>query len=148
MQRYLTQTRAESLKKTEKKKKSYQFSDLYPSMFESGGKYVNSGKCHVAILYVGEKTLPVGLFPKSECPVCHQVSLTPYEVVASVLSGAHTIKAHCEHCRENIGFNDSDYYHVVRDIMMKQCKNIAFMEPTEHLSYTVVGTSEEKNRNV
>ena len=53
MQRYLTQTRAESLKKTEKKKKSYQFSDLYPSMFESGGKYVNSGKCHVAILYVG-----------------------------------------------------------------------------------------------
>ena len=112
MEKFITKSQAEELKKTVKDKKHYGMGELHPYMFdykENPPKLEDEDFKIVSQLgtYVLKKTE----LPKIICPICGKEEIVPYFCGASVLSGSHVIKAFCHSCGEQIAFNDNTYYH-------------------------------------
>ena len=114
MEKFITKTQAEELKKKIPHKKSYQLGELHPYVFDykSNQPKIDDEDFKIVSL-LGTYTLKKSEIPKTTCPVCGKDEVVPYFCGASVLSGSHTIKAFCHSCGEMIAFWDDDYYHML-----------------------------------
>ncbi len=124
----LTKSEAQQLKRSVNPKKKHNVGELYPQMFDSFSE-CDFGKeipLECAIIWLGSFRLDSSLFPKIKCPVCGKEEvLVPYFCGASILSGCHVIQFYCTNCKEQIATNNnSDYYHKIRDYILKNRKNL------------------------
>ena len=115
MPKFISKSELE-VQKTNKKKTHY-VGTIYPKIFKKDEitEFKEGMPLEAGIMWLGAYYIDSNLFPKLKCPVCGKEEvLIPYQTIASILSGAHTIKFWCSSCNERFVTNDYDeYYHLI-----------------------------------
>ncbi len=132
----LTKTQADILKLTVPEREYYNAGELFPTIFDSDNDNTKDFKGNIPliakIIYFGNFKADSSVFPRIKCPVCQkEEALIPYFCGASILSGSHVIKFYCNECKELIAINNnSDYYHLIRDYLIKHKTELQTEPPT------------------
>lgn len=107
--------------------KTHNVGIIFPEIFgnEKVTEFKEGMQMEAAIMWLGAYYIDSSNFPKLKCPVCGKEEvLIPYQTIASVLSGAHTIKFWCSACNERFVTDDYlEYYHLIRNYVVENRKD-------------------------
>jgi len=125
MPKFISKSELETQKA--KNRKTYNVGTIYPQIFSNDEitEFKKGIPLEAGIIWLGAYYIDSTIFPKVKCPVCGKEEvLIPYQTIASVLSGAHTIKFWCSNCNERFVTNDySEYYHLIRNYVIENKKD-------------------------
>lgn len=125
MLKFLTKTDALKIKKIAFPKKVHYVGEFYPEIFDDdeGIEFCEDMEFEAGVFELKSFKLKSNCFPKIKCPVCGKEDSIVYSCVASMLSGAHTLKFYCLSCHESFVIRDIDYYHLIRDYIKEFLHN-------------------------
>jgi DNA-directed RNA polymerase subunit M/transcription elongation factor TFIIS len=109
---------------------------------------LDRSECQVSLSFLGSYRIEPSKLQKRICPQCGAEELVPFLCSASILSGAHTIFAHCNSCGKESSFKDSEYYHKIVSIALTQGVKIKNEVPIPHYEITKYEKIENPENNI